>query len=380
MSFNDTYGAGDDLSVIIDDPDALLAWFEKASTTAASRRAQIQAASRAAQDEFDAELGLPGCDISINQNAIGGITRSARLDSRADLSDAQWEQLGAFMAAHDITGLDTTFIPRTDLDFLQYVPFITALNFAERATSIEGLHCLSDQLQWLAWSTQRKYSLDVLRRFPHLRVLAIGRGKDFDVLAELRELRWISVNNTAMPTLDVLTGLPNIQRVTLGSGKPPDLSALATLPQLQFLDIGQWRQLTNTDLAVLSDCTGLRALELSGLPSVTALPDLSRLTHLQVVAIESMKSLVDIGGLAAAPNLTWLWAYSKAFTNQSFAPFLGHPTLTSLAPGESTAVYNAVAEQFPNPPFPGKRYDSAYINYRAALYHHTGGLPSAHTS
>ncbi len=50
----------------------------------------------------------------------------------------------------------------------------------------------------------------------------------------------------------MVTGLPHLRRVSMGSGKPPDLSALATLPELELLEIDRWRKLGDADIAPLA--------------------------------------------------------------------------------------------------------------------------------
>ncbi|WP_441958637.1 hypothetical protein [Mycolicibacterium houstonense] len=103
---------------------------------------------------------------------------------------------------------------------------------------------------------------------------------------------------------------------------------------------------------------------------------MSRLTKLRVVSLQNMKTLADVAGLAAAPNLTWAWIDSKATTAQSVTPLLGHPQLTSLTVACHT---DAFCEEL-NTLIPADldqkyTWNNTYLYYRAAMYHHTGSLP-----
>lgn len=331
---------------------------------ACARRTAIGARSAAVQAELDA-LGLPGCRVTIGLNGVGAETRSARVDTQAiGFSDAQWADLGAFLHAHDITSLDVSFAPVTDLDFLSYLPWLTALNFGGQITNADGLGALSPDLVHLGWGADRKLSLSALERFPRLRTLGVGRGKDFEVLSRLTELRHLSLGNTGLATLDVITGLPELRWVSLGEGKPPNLSALATLPQLSILHIERWRALTDEYLAPLADCVRLRLIELDGLPQVTALPDLSLLTGLTAVWLNNLQSLTTLAGAAAAPQLKYLWFEGKNVTPDLFTDFADHPSLAYVivAKPRRKDLSDVLSD----------RCDfvssNAYIDYRLQLY------------
>ncbi|WKG02617.1 hypothetical protein [Mycolicibacterium sp. HK-90] len=365
------------LDAVIDDPEAVMDWYRATSQVQQALRAQIKAESIAVNSAFKG-LGLAfGCSANVSLNVTGGVVRSVFINSASqEITAAQWQQIAVFMREHNLDTLDVHSSPDTELDFLQHFDFLTALNFGETIINVDGLHCLTDKMTWIGWGANRKFSLEVLRRFPRLRVLAVGPAKDFDAVAGLTELCWLSMDNTGLADLSMVTGLPHLRRVSLGSGKPPDLSALATLPELELLQFDRWRKLGDADIAPIADCVNLRVLEMDSLPYITTLPDLSRLTKLRVVSLQNMKTLVDVAGLAGAPNLTWAWIDSKAATAQSVTPLLGHPKLTSLTVACHT---DDLCEEL-NTLIPvdlNQKYtwNNTYLYYRAAMYHHTGSLP-----
>ncbi|MBN3457556.1 hypothetical protein [Mycolicibacterium mageritense] len=369
------------LDAVIDDPEAVMDWYRATSLAEQAIRDQIRAEDIAVDSAFK-ELGLAfSCSANVSINVTGGVVRSVFINSTfQEITAAQWQQIAAFMREHHLDTLNVRSSPDTDLDFLQHFDFLTALNFGETMTNVDGLHCLTDKMTWIAWGANRKFSLEVLRRFPHLRVLAVGPAKDFEVVADLRELCWLSMDNTGLADLSMVTGLPHLRRVSMGSGKPPDLSALATLPELELLQFDRWRKLGDADLAPIADCVNLRVLEIDSVPNITTLPDMSRLTKLRVVSLQNMKTLVDLAGLAAAPNLTWAWIDSKATTAQSVTPLVGHPKLTSLTVACHT---DALCEQLhaliPADVHQKYTWNNTYIYYRAAMYHHTGSQPGLTT-
>lgn len=368
------------LDAVIDDPEAVMDWYRATSLAEQAIRGQVKAESIAVNSAFE-QLGLPfGCSATVSINVAGGVVREVFIDSAfQEIAAPQWQQIAQFMREHDLDTLDIRSSTDTDLDFLEHFDFLTALNFSETITNVDGLHCLNDAMTWIGWGARRKFSLEVLQRFPHLRVLAVGPAKDFEVVACLKELSWLSMGNTGLPDLSMLTGLPHLRRVSMGSGKPPDLAALATLSELELLQIQGWRNLTDADIVPIADCTNLRLLDMSSVSNITTLPDLSRLTKLRVVAFENMKTLVDLTGLAAAPKLTWAWIDSKATTAQSITPLLGHPGLTSLAVTCHTdAIYEELRTLIPAQLFQKYSWDT-YRYYRAAVYHHTGSLPGMTT-
>jgi len=365
------------LDAVIDDPEAVMDWYRATSLAQQALRSQINAEDIAVNSVFK-ELGLAfGCSANVSINVTGGVVRSVLINSTfQEITAAQWQQIAQFMREHDLDTLNVRSSPDTDLDFLQHFDFLTALNFGETITNVDGLHCLTDKMTWLGWGANRKLSLEVLRRFPHLRVLAVGPAKDFDAVAGLTELCWLSMGNTGLADLSMVTGLPHLRRVSMGSGKPPDLSALATLPELELLEIKRWRKLGDVDIAPLADCVNLRVLEMDSLSNITTLPDLSRLTKLRVVSLQNMKTLVDVAGLAGAPNLTWAWIDSKATTAQSVTPLLGHPSLTSLTVAcDTDALCEELKTLIPADVHQKYTWNNTYVYYRAAMYHHTGSLP-----
>lgn len=154
-------------------------------------------------------------------NAIGGIARTVSIAVYDEITDTQWQQLAQFMVDYELDFLHISHSLDVDLDFLQHFSFLAGLNFGDRIVNVDGLQCLTDRMHWLGWNPGRKLSMAVLQRFPRLRVLAFGKGKDLDVIGELSELCWLSMDNTGLADLSIVTGLPHLRRVSMGSGTPP---------------------------------------------------------------------------------------------------------------------------------------------------------------
>lgn len=211
------------LDAVIDDPEAVMDWYRGATSLAEQAIHGHGNAEDIAVNSAFKHLGLAfGCSANVAMNVTGGVVRSVFINSTSqEITAAQWQQVAVFMREHDLDTLDVFSSPDTNLDFLQYFDFLTALNFGETITNVEGLYCLTDKMTWIGWGANRKLSLNVLHRFPHLRVLAVGPAKDFDAVAGLTELCWLSMDNTGLTDLSMVTGLPHLRRVSMGSGKPP---------------------------------------------------------------------------------------------------------------------------------------------------------------
>jgi hypothetical protein len=133
----------------------------------------------------------------------------------------------------------------------------------------------------------------------------------------------------------------------LGFCKPLDLSLLGRFEKLEALHLIKINNLR--DLSGLRLGRNLKRIELQWLPHVETLPDLSALTQLEEVEIDTMKALRDISSIARAPALRFLGLWGcAALTPQSFECLIGHPTLKRLAFGIGSVKKNeAVTAMFP---------------------------------
>jgi hypothetical protein len=106
------------------------------------------------------------------------------------------------------------------------------------------------------------------------------------------------------------------------------------------------------DLAPLADVTSLQSVHLQALKQVTSLPpDLSRLTRLDTVYIETMKGLTDLAPLLTAPALRRVALVDMKHLQPAQVGVLrDHPSLRYLIAGLGSERKNrAVRELVPLP-------------------------------
>jgi hypothetical protein len=222
------------------------------------------------------------------------------------LSEREYRSLAAWLADHpEITLRAWGHVP--DLDFLRFFPKLQRFSadaFYEEPESFEGLRHLRPDLHSLVLgSTDRRLSLAPLAHFSGLRRLYLQKQtKDIDVLSDLISLRSLTLREITLPDLSVLLPLTGLRALDLKLGGTRDLSLLPRIGELEYLELWMVRGLK--DLGPLAEVPSLRYLHLEALKQVTALPaDLSRLTRLDTVWIETMKGLIDFTPLLTAPAL-----------------------------------------------------------------------------
>lgn len=102
-----------------------------------------------------------------------------------------------------------------------------------------------------------------------------------------------------LPDLSCLTALPKLRELELVNTRIADWSALAKVKTLRVLFINGIRDPEH--LTAISALTQLTELSILHQPTLTALPDLSRLTKLKAVMVWSCKRLTDTSALDALP-------------------------------------------------------------------------------
>jgi len=228
-----------------------------------------------------------------------------------------------------------------DLDFLAHMGNVRRLNLGPftQASGVENICCLKDlehlsieiknldsfeflrnlqseeiEFLQLGNTSSKKPSLQVLERFPALRILNLfGHKKHIDVIGSLLELRCLSLQSIALPSLAFLRRLPKLEELHLSLGGTVDLTDLPRLKALKFLWLDRTRKIS--DLAVISEVVHLQTLALEGLPKVTQLPDLARLSALRDVSLSTMNGLRDLDRLVSAPALEALSHWNARCTS-----------------------------------------------------------------
>jgi hypothetical protein len=155
---------------------------------------------------------------------------------------------------------------------------------------------------FLGATISKRPSLGLLERFKNLKVLYIeGQQKEIEVISCLASLEDLTLRSISSAGLDFILSLPKLWSLDIKLGGIRNLSALAGLSQIKYLELWQVKGLS--DLTPISSMFGLQYLFLQSLRNVTCIPNLSRLTHLRRVYLENMKGLTDVAPVASAPAL-----------------------------------------------------------------------------
>lgn len=237
-----------------------------------------------------------------------------------------------------------------DLECLRHFPGLQRLNVqVPIVRNIDGLRHVADSLKEFALAnTTARLSLRPVASCTQLESLHLQRQqKDFAALRALTGLRYVGLSGMSLPDLSALLPFEDLRSLFLGFCKPIDLRLLGRFTRLEAIHLIKINNLT--DLSALRLNRNLQRIELQWLPHVETLPDLSELTRLEEVEIESMKSLRDISSIAKAPALRFLGLWNcPGLTPQSFACLRGHPALKRLGFGIGRLKDNdAVAAMFP---------------------------------
>lgn len=250
------------------------------------------------------------------------------------------------------------------LEFLKYFPRLRRLSLAIwELEDIAGFAHLQGDLEHLHFGkTRKRFSLRFLQAMPALRALSLeGHSKDIASVGGLHRLTSLSFRGITLADLSVLASLSELRQFALLLGGTIHLDDLADLPGLEALSLFRVAKLA--DLSVLRRLRALRTLSLDSLPNVAAIPSLAALTCLEEVSLETMKGLVDISSVAAAPRLRRLViAGMPQLDAAAFRCLVGHSSLEELRLWSSLggqnlkkAVLEAVRQMLPGiVPAPGR--------------------------
>ena len=263
--------------------------------------------------------------------------------------DSTMAEIAALMEGRPDVGL-YVYGGVKDLEFLRFFAKLRALHLAVwDIEDIAGFRHLTDAFQSLIFpQTRTRFSLRFLQQMPGLRDLFLqGHTRDFDIVATLTQLHSLGLHGVRLTSLKPLAPLRGLRTLRLGFGNPIDLSLLPTFGQLETFRLVRVAKLLEVD--VLAKATTLRSIDLDWLSHVRRLPDLSPLTALEYLRLDSMKALTDIAGAAAAPALRQLVVgATPGLTPASFQPFVGHRSLGELHAYVGRSRDNeAIARMFP---------------------------------
>ena len=109
------------------------------------------------------------------------------------------------------------------------------------------------------------------------------------------------------------------------------------------------------DISPVGEVSSLQYLFLQNLPRVDRLPDMSRMSCLRRIDIESLKSLTDLSPLLTAPSLEELFLVNAGHLRpEQLECLVDHPTLRAVAVGLGSKRKNDAVEKMLPLPRPGK--------------------------
>jgi hypothetical protein len=248
------------------------------------------------------------------------------------LTPAELEQVAALIQGRpDVTLRFHTKAGR-DLEFLRYFPRLQRLSLdLWELEDLAGFAHLQSGLELLHFGkTKKRFSLRFLQTMATLRALSlVGHTKDIASLTGLNRLTSLALRGITLPDLSVVASLPELDTFSLLLGGTTHLDHLAEFPKLETLSLMQVARLA--DLSVLARLRLLKTLDLDSLRNVVTLPSLAALTQLENVTLETLKGLTDLAPIAAAPALKRLTvAGMPQLSAAAFRCLVGHPSLEDL--------------------------------------------------
>ena len=149
------------------------------------------------------------------------------------------------------------------------------------------------------------------------------------------DVEWIaSAERLTLWNVKVATGLlarlDKLWWLDIRGGSAFNLEVAKGAAKLQYLAINQVRGMF--DLSIISELTGLRYLDLYGLPHVTQLPSLSALLTLEHARLGQMRGLLSLHGLLEAPHLRELELVRKINVNaEDVDGVINHPAIKQFS-------------------------------------------------
>lgn len=255
------------------------------------------------------------------------------------LTEKEYSKLGSFMTGYPEVKLRTYGNydhSIQDLEFLRHFPSVHKFQFdLYDLTCWDGLRHLPEDLHSLAIGRTKKtsHSLGFLSRHRALRNLHLeGHKKDISSVADLEQLRRLSLRSITLDDLSVFLPLRDLREFELRLGGTTNLRHLPEIGKIRYLEIWMVRGLS--DLSPLSEMGHLRTLFLQALRSVTVLPDMTKMTELQTVYLWTMKGVRDMSPLMSAPSLRNLLIYDAGHMQpEDIACLANHPALTGASIG-----------------------------------------------
>jgi len=240
----------------------------------------------------------------------------------------------AFSCLGEATGVESIAkIPALESLYLH----VYRLDSFEFLREISPLHLTSLSL---CRTKSDRPSLAPLARFANLKKVYLeGHRKEIEVIGTLRRLEDVTIRSVTTPDLSYLRSLPRLLSVDVKLGGTKNLSAIAGMKTIRYLEVWQVRGLSNVEVA--GQLPGLQYLFLQALPHVRKLPSFARSRSLRRVHLWNMQGLRDLSQLRTAPALEELVIYdARRLVPEDLEPVLAKKCLKRATVGFGSKAKN----------------------------------------
>lgn len=223
--------------------------------------------------------------------------------------------------------------PMEDLEVLRFFPGLVKLDVdLPHLRTLAGLELLQASLQSLALTLRHAVSLDHLLGMKMLSRLYLDPVRQrLDEISGIKSLRSLTLRSVSMPSLGLLASLSNLEALDLQLGGTADLAGMPTA-HLRYFEATQVRGLK--DLNPLEGIESLEEITLRSLKHVSELPDLRTLPHLKRLTLWDMKGVHELSAVLEAPALEELLLVDMRHLEvESVALLRDHPTLRAARLG-----------------------------------------------
>ena len=329
---------------------------------------------------------LDGLEYAINlrrvyfpQNSITDVSPLSQIDSLTDIDLADNRIVDVTPLAK-IKGLQTLSLSKNDIDDFSVLTDLEQL----RHINLSYNRRISDFTPIGSFASLKYVSLsgnvglseltpEIIRALDGLHEIVLSQNQIADItpLATLTNLVWVDLSENKFSDVSPLASLPKLYRINLDGTKVSDISPLAGLPRLRGLRVSRT---AISDFSPLEGLESLRELTAYGcaLADISKFAGLVRLTTLDLHG----NAIVDVNGLQALTQLRTLDLSWNAIVDPSplaELPALRHLYLsdnniidaTALARLSGTVVnVSAIGNRIMNiEPLVGTKFKSLSISY-----------------
>ena len=183
---------------------------------------------------------------------------------------------------------------------------------------------------YLHQTRSKKPKINSIQRFENLEYLYLeGQQKGIEAVSNLKKLKKIVLRSISTNNIDYLKNLEHLWSVDIKLGGIKDLSGLASLKSIKYLELWQVRDLA--DLSFISKLETLQNLFIQSLKQLTKLPDFSNNKKLRRIYLENLKGLNDLSTLKNAPSLKeFIYVLAENQEPENIIPALENPSVENV--------------------------------------------------